>query len=187
VADQHPIFYVSDRSGHTAETLARSLLAQFPDFEAVDPVICPLVTDKDQALRIAGRLQEEYIRRGCSPIVFSTLIDPKLQQIILDTDACVIDLFGAFIGPIEETLGVESAHTAGLTRREVDEQGYQNRIDAIEFALKNDDGVTTQDFNHAEVIISGVSRTGKTPTCIYLAMNFGIRACNYPLVHEDFN
>jgi len=187
VFSQHPIFYVSDRSGHTAETLARSLLAQFPDLEAADPIICPFVDNKVQALQVVERIQEISLRRGCHPVVFSTLIDSELQTILHDTDACVIDLFGAFIGPIEGALGVVSAHTAGLSRREVDAQDYQNRIDAIEFAMNNDDGVMTRNFDLAEVIITGVSRTGKTPTCIYLAMNFGIKACNYPLVHEDFD
>ncbi|MDQ7008516.1 MAG: pyruvate, phosphate dikinase/phosphoenolpyruvate synthase regulator [Acidobacteriota bacterium] len=181
----YSVFCISDRSGHTAETLARSVMAQFPDIELADFVIYPFVNRREDAERIAARLQAYQRRSGRRPVVFSTLTDPELERIINDTDACVIDLFGTFLGPIEEALGVDSAHTAGLSRREVDERDYQKRIEAIEFAMKNDDGLVRSDIGRAEVIITGVSRTGKTPTCIYLAMNFGIRACNYPLIQDD--
>ncbi len=184
--EPHPVFYVSDRSGHTAETLARSLLAQFPGLET-QPRVFPFVDSREQAMRVTGVIQEAYLRGGRPPLVFTTLIDEELREILRGADACVIDLFGTFIGPIEEALGRESAHTAGLSRHEVDEERYQRRIEAVEFAMKNDDGIHTARYQEADLIVAGVSRTGKTPTCIYLAMNFGVKACNYPLVHEDFD
>ncbi len=185
-ADEHPVFIVSDRSGHTAETLAKSLLAQFPHLET-KKIIFPFTSTREQADRVASAIDKEIAKGGKVPLVFSTLVEEELQDVINATGACVVELFRSFIGPMEDSLGVISEHRAGVTKSEVDDSSYQKRMKAIAFSLKNDDGVMTGDYKNADVIITGVSRTGKTPTCIYLAMNFGINACNYPLVSEDLS
>lgn len=181
---EHPVFIVSDRSGHTAETLAKSLLAQFPCLNT-KKIIFPFIGNQEQASRVAKLIQQEYLRSNKVPLVFSTLVESDTQDIINATDACVVEIFRSYIGPMEEALDMMSAHRAGIMKSEVDDSRYQSRINAIEFSLKNDDGVLSNDYKKADIIITGISRTGKTPTCIYLAMNFGLKACNYPLVQED--
>ena len=133
------------------------------------------------------KLNRQKLISGQKPLVFSTLVNSALQDIIAATDAFVISLFSEFIEPLEEALQMESSHTIGMPHEEYDAQDYKGRIDAIDFTMKNDDGIKTSQFDKADVILIGVSRSGKTPTCLYLALNFSLKAANYPLTDDDLN
>ena len=122
---------------------------------------------------------------GNKPFVFSTLVDLELQDLLSATDACVINLFSTFIGQLEKELHIESSHRIGRPHEEYDDTDYNKRIEAIDYSMKNDDGISTTKLEEADVIIIGVSRSAKTPTCIYLALNFSIKAANYPLTDDD--
>ena len=116
--------------------------------------------------------------------MFSTLADSGLREILSRSNARVLDIFQAFIGALEQELHVGSSHAPGRFHAVTDKASYQERIGAVEFALNHDDGVGTRTYGDADIILIGVSRSGKTPTCVYLAMQFGIRTANYPLADD---
>ena len=178
------VFFISDRSGKTSELIGQSLLSQFDDIE-FEIQTYSFVTTVDEVIKVAEEIQQQETLTSLKPLVFSTLVDSKLQDILESTNACVIGLFSNFIAPLEEVLGVESSHTIGKPHEEYDEINYKKRIDAIDFTMKNDDGIKTNQFDEADIILIGVSRSGKTPTCLYLALNFSLKAANYPLTDDD--
>jgi len=180
------VFFISDGTGITAETLGHSLLAQFPDAN-LRQVRIPFVDDLDKALDAARQIREAREADGVRPIVFSTLVNPQPESGLLDADALFVDLFDQFIVPLEAELGQRSTHTVGRFHGIAESQDYKARIEAINFAMAHDDGISTDgELADADVILVGVSRSGKTPTSLYLAMQFGVKAANYPLIPEDF-
>src|SRR5690606_34646878 len=120
------------------------------------------------------------------PVVFTTLLNDEVRNVIRQADALVFDFFEGFLNPLESEFGVRSSHTVGRSHGMADTPDYQARIEAVNFALAYDDGQEACGLEDAEVILVGVSRSGKTPTCLYMALQLGIRAANYPLVPEDF-
>ncbi len=180
------VFFVSDRTGLTAESYGSSLLAQFTGFE-FENVKYPFVDNEEQAMITAGEIDRVAILCDYEPIVFSTLVNPEIQNIIEGTNTCVINLFGTFLGPLEECLGEESAHTLGKSQDVFGKVGYAKRLDAIDYALSHDDGVRPDQYDLADVILVGVSRSGKTPTSLLLAINHSIQACNYPLTEDELD
>ena len=178
------VFFVSDRTGITAETLAHSLLSQFEEVE-FDKINCPFVDTIEKAEELVVHINDIANRDSVPPIVFSTMVDPVLRGKVESSMGMVMDMFHAFIRPLEQEFGVESSHTIGRTHGVGSGTNYKARIDAINFALANDDGTMTRNYSKADIIIIGVSRTGKTPTCLYLALQFGILAANYPLTEDD--
>lgn len=180
------VFFISDGTGITSETLGHSLLAQFPDAR-LRQVRIPFVDNLDKAIECANQIREAGRRDGVRPIVFSTLVNPEIIVGMRDADALFIDLFEQFIGPLETELGVRSTHTVGRFHGIAESSDYKARIEAINFAMTHDDGVSTgSELDDADVVLVGVSRSGKTPTSLYLAMQFGVKAANYPLIPEDF-
>jgi regulator of PEP synthase PpsR (kinase-PPPase family) len=179
------VFFVSDGTGITAETLGHSLLSQFEGF-AFRQVRIPFVDSIEKALDCALQIRAAHKADGVRPVVISTLVDQSVADTLRTADALMLDFFAAFIAPLEEELGSRSTHAIGRSRGLVSGHEYKARIDAINFTLAHDDGVTDTDLDQAEVILVGVSRSGKTPTSLYLALQFGIRAANYPLIPEDF-
>ncbi|WP_341676783.1 pyruvate, water dikinase regulatory protein [Niveibacterium sp. SC-1] len=179
------VFFVSDGTGITAETLGHSLLSQFPE-QRFRHVRMPFVDTEDKAHDAVHRINDIARRAQLRPIVFSTLVNAALAEILRGAQAHFIDLFQTFIEPLELELGQKSAHTVGSSHGMSDATSYTQRIDAINFALSHDDGVSHENLADADVILVGVSRSGKTPTSLYLAMQFGVRAANYPLIPEDF-
>ena len=178
------VLFVSDRTGITVETLAHSLLTQFEGIE-FEKINCPFVDSTEKIDEVLKRISEITERSGQPPLVFSTLIDAKLRSRLEKAGAFVIDMFHAFIMPLDQELGISSSHAIGRSHGVGSDTTYQARIDAVNFALANDDGITTANYGFADVILVGVSRTGKTPTSLYLALQFGIRAANYPLTDDD--
>jgi regulator of PEP synthase PpsR (kinase-PPPase family) len=179
------VFYVSDRTGITAETLGRSLLTQFPDTEFRITHV-PFVINQVAAEMAAATIRGAREQDGVSPLVFSTLTDPATQFVIASCNEYVFDLFGTFIEPLEDALGAESSHTAGRMHGIVNVGDYERRLRALNFTLSHDDGLSTRDIGGSDVVLVGVSRCGKTPTCLYLAMHYSLPVANYPLTDDDF-
>ena len=179
-------FFISDRTGITAEMLGHSLLTQF-DTVRFQEVTLPFVDTVEKAHEIVARVNETATTDGVRPIVISTLVNNEIAAIVGAANALFLDCFEIFISPLEKELGVTASHAIGRTHNVNDLVNYYHRIDAVNYSLGHDDGVATRDLSDADIILVGVSRSGKTPTCLYLAMQFGIRAANYPLVPEDFS
>lgn len=178
------VFFVSDRTGITAETLGHSLLTQF-DGVRFRQVTVPFISSVDKAKALAERINQTAADEGAPPIVFSTLITEDTRTIVQAADGLFLDFFDAFIGPLEKALNQKSSHTAGRAHGMHDHANYTTRIDAMNFALANDDGITTRNYEKADIVLVGVSRSGKTPTCLYLALHYGLYAANYPLTEEE--
>ena len=182
-ATSRHVFFVSDSTGITAETLGNALLSQFDHAHFVTTTI-PFVTDEAQAAAVVERIDSAAHEVCSRPLVFSTFADAELRRIIERSDALVLDIFQAFIGTLEQELHVGSSHASGRFHAVTGKANYDDRIGAVEFALSHDDGSSTRTYGDADVILVGVSRSGKTPTSVYLAMQFGIRAANYPFTDE---
>jgi hypothetical protein len=178
-------FFVSDRTGITAEMLGHSLLTQF-DRVTFSEITLPFVDSPEKAADAVRQIDQTAEKDGARPLVFSTLVDQDIRSAIQRANAFYIDCFQVFIQPMEDELGVQSSHTVGKSHS-VRSNEYFSRIEAVNFALAHDDGQSTKDLTNADVILVGVSRCGKTPTCLYMALQFGIRAANYPLIPEDFD
>lgn len=179
------VFFVSDGTGITAETFGQSVLAQFEGLR-LRRVRLPFITEAEQAADVVHRVNHAGRIDGSRPIVFSTLVDPAVNAVVRRADALFMDLFATFVEPLEHEFGLRSTHRVGQSHTVGDVAQYERRIDAINFALTHDDGQSARDLAQAEVILVGVSRCGKTPTSLYLAMQHGIKAANCPLIPEDF-
>ncbi len=176
-------FFISDRTGLTAEVLGRSLLTQFDSIE-IERITLPYIDTADKARAAVARINAAAQADEQRPLLFSTLLLPDVRSIIAQSNALILDLFEIFIAPLEAELGVPSSHAVG--RSHGVGASYTARMDAVNFALSHDDGGITRELHRADIILIGVSRCGKTPTSLYLALQFGIYAANYPLVPEDF-
>jgi regulator of PEP synthase PpsR (kinase-PPPase family) len=177
-------FFVSDRTGITAEMLGHSLLTQFEQVSFTE-ITLPFVDSPEKAQEAVRQINQAAERDGARPLVFSTLVDPTLSGALQTANGRYVDCFQVFIAPLEAELGVKSSHEVGRSHS-LRNNSYFNRIEAVNFAMSHDDGQTTKELDAADVILVGVSRCGKTPTCLYMALQFGIRAANYPLIPEDF-
>jgi hypothetical protein len=179
------IFFLSDQTGVTAETLGRSLLTQFEQSE-FDQVTVPFIDSIDKADEAVHRINATAAETGLRPVIFSTLVQDELRARFAATNALILDFFATFLGPLERELGVRSSHAVGRAHGMKDPGSYDKRIEATNFALNNDDGTRTSEYARADVILIGVSRSGKTPTCLYLALTYGVFAANFPLSEDEF-
>jgi regulator of PEP synthase PpsR (kinase-PPPase family) len=180
------VFFVSDGTGITAETFGNSILAQFPTRPR--HVRRPFIDSVDKAWAVLEEINQASAHEGRRPIVFITLVNDAIRQVLTD-QACkglVLDMFSTFVEPLELEFGVKSNHRIGRFSDAAKSEEYHDRIDAINFSLAHDDGQSARNLDSADVILVGVSRSGKTPTSLYLAMQHGIKAANYPLIPEDF-
>ncbi|MCW5598270.1 MAG: kinase/pyrophosphorylase [Nitrosomonas sp.] len=178
------VFYVSDRTGITAETLGHSLLTQFDGIEW-EKINVPFLDDIAKAYRLVERINRTAKLDGYRPLVFSTLLKPDILKVIRQANCRVYDFFETFISSIEEELHQPFARIVGRSHGLQYHLKYFKRIAAINYVLAHDDGVNPKNFTEADIILVGVSRTGKTPTCLYLALQYGIAAANYPLTQDD--
>jgi regulator of PEP synthase PpsR (kinase-PPPase family) len=179
------VFIVSDGTGITAEMLGHSLLTQFEGV-GFNQVTIPFVDTREKAEACVARIREAGTAAAVRPLVFSTLVNNDLREVIRKAHAFTLDFFEMALDPLEAELGLKSSHTVGRSHSAGDAKNYSNRIEAINFSLAHDDGLSSQEFGKADVILVGVSRSGKTPTSIYLALQFGIRTANCPLTPDDF-
>ena len=185
IVNQRTIFFVSDQTGVTAETLGYSLLTQF-DSISFRHVTVPFISSPEKAEEVVRRINQVAKVEGTKPIVFSTLVQDDIRAVISRGDCLCLDFFDAFVAPLEKELKARSSHTTGKAHGIKDIVAYTRRIEATNFALAADDGAHTREYDQAEVILIGVSRSGKTPTSLYLALQYGVFAANYPLTDEDF-
>lgn len=180
------IFFISDGTGITAEMLGHSLLSQFEDIKFRQETI-PFVDTAEKAGAALERIAQAGKAGNGRPIVFTSLVNTTVRASLRSADALVLDFFETFIGPLELELGQKSTHTMGRSHSATDQKQYQHRIEAVNFALAHDDGQSNRELAKADVILVGVSRSGKTPTSLYLALQFGVLAANYPLIPDDFD
>lgn len=183
---QRSVFFISDGTAITAETLGHSLLAQFPNVD-FDIHIIPYISSEEAAMSVVEEINIRAQKDGQKPLVFDTLVDPYVRDIINTANAINLDVFEGLIGKLSDELGVSPTTLVGQTHAVTDSESYKARIDAVHFALDNDDGARTRHYDKADLILIGVSRSGKTPTSIYLSLQFGIRVANYPLTEEDLD
>jgi regulator of PEP synthase PpsR (kinase-PPPase family) len=180
------VFFVSDGTGITAETFGNSIMSQF----AIKPkhVRRPFIDTPDKAHQVLREINHSADAEGRKPIVFATLVDAEILAIVKSgSKGLVLDMFNTFIEPLEAEFAMTSSHRIGRFVDVSQSQAYTDRIEAINFSLEHDDGQSSKNLAQADVILVGVSRSGKTPTSLYLALQHGIKAANYPLIPEDFD
>jgi regulator of PEP synthase PpsR (kinase-PPPase family) len=182
--NKRTVFFLSDQTGVTAETLGHSLLTQF-DGKNFRHVTLPFIDSEDKAREAVQKINKSAEISEFRPIIFSTLVQDELRAVVREANGLHLDIFDVFLEPLEAELQQKSTHTAGRAHGMSDIEAYMKRIEATNFALANDDGGVTQNYNRADVILVGVSRSGKTPTCLYLALQYGVYAANYPLTEEE--
>lgn len=182
--NRRTVFFVSDRTGITVETLGHSLTSQFDNID-FHQITIPFVDSTEKAIAASEQIRQAGITDQQKPIVFGTIIPDNLRAIIAQSGGVYIDFVHTFIGPLEKELGTPSNHTVGRSHGVRNLLEYHTRMEAVNFALQYDDGGSVRGYHSADVILIGVSRCGKTPTCVYLGMQYGIRAANYPLTEED--
>jgi [pyruvate, water dikinase]-phosphate phosphotransferase / [pyruvate, water dikinase] kinase len=180
------VFFVSDGTGITAETFGNSILAQFP--ARPRHVRRPFIDSVDKAHIVVSEINEVTEREGKRAIVFITLVNDEIRDVVTGAGCkgLVLDMFRTFVEPLEIEFDVKSNHRVGRFSDASQSPEYNDRIEAINFSLAHDDGQSSRNLDIADVILLGVSRSGKTPTSLYLAMQHGIKAANCPLIPEDF-
>ncbi|WP_022798387.1 pyruvate, water dikinase regulatory protein [Thermus islandicus] len=182
---QRAVFIVSDHTGITASEVARSLLAHFEEV-AFAYRLRPFCDNEAKVQAVVLEILEAYRAQGARPIVFSTLTEARLFALLEATPALVFDLFRPYLKALEAELGVEPKPRVGRVHSVGDLSAYLRRMEAVEFALAADDGLGVERYPEAEAILVGVSRVGKTPTSLFLALHYQVRAANYPLAEDDF-
>ncbi|MFZ9408244.1 MAG: posphoenolpyruvate synthetase regulatory kinase/phosphorylase PpsR [Burkholderiaceae bacterium] len=180
------VFFVSDGTGITAETFGHSVLSQFEGLN-LRQVRLPFIDSTDKAHEALARIKRQGETDGKRPIVFSTLVDTSINAVVMQANALYLDLIAGFVGPLEAEFGIKSTHTIGRFHSVAESERYKQRIEAIHFSMAHDDGQMHKELDQADVILVGVSRSGKTPTSLYLAVQHGVKAANYPLIPEDFD
>ena len=183
---ERTVFFLSDQTGVTAETLGHSLLTQF-DGHDFRQVTLPFIDSEDKAREAVRKINEASANGGQRPIVFSTLVQDDLRALVREAEGLHLDIFDVFLEPLETEFDQKSTHTTGRAHGMSDIESYMKRIEATNFALANDDGAITRNYDMADIVLVGVSRSGKTPTCLYLALQYGVYAANFPLTDEEFD
>lgn len=177
-------FFISDGTGITAEALGQSLLAQFEKIE-FERITLPYIDSIEKAHSAVIRIDRAAETDGERPIIFDTIVNSEIRAVVARSCGYMIDIFGTFLEPLEQELGSKSTYTVGKSHSIASQASYERRIDAMNFALDNDDGARTRYYNEADIILVGVSRSGKTPTCIYLALQYGVKAANFPITEDE--
>ncbi|OXR49374.1 MULTISPECIES: pyruvate, water dikinase regulatory protein [unclassified Pusillimonas] len=182
---ERTVFIVSDGTGITAETFSHSVLSQFEEAQFRSTRL-PFIDSREKVQEAVAKINRCAQETGKPPLIFSTLVNPDMAALLKDANGIFLDLFGTFVKPLEEALGMKSSHSIGRSHGSGTSQKYRNRIEAINFSLSHDDGQYVHGLDKADVILVGVSRCGKTPTSLYLAMQYAIKVANFPLIPEDF-
>ena len=179
-------FFVSDSTGLTAERLGNSLLSQFEQLEFKKHTV-PYIDTVEKAQRLVDRINRAAAQDGSAPIIIDTVIDNEIRAIVADSQGFTIDIFDAFLKQLEQQLGSHPSHQVGHAPITEKNTQYTNRIEAVHYALDADDGAKLNNYANADLILIGVSRSGKTPTCLYLGLQYGIYAANYPITEDDLD
>lgn len=184
-AMKRAVFFVSDSTGITVEALGRSVLSQFERVKFSQQTMA-FVDDPQKVAAAAAAIRKAGDETGARPILFYTFADEALAAALRESGALLMDCLEIFIRPLETEFGIKASHSSGVSHS-VYGADYQRRIDALNFSMNFDDGVTVNGLEQADIILIGVSRSGKTPTSLYLALHFGMFTANYPLVDEDLS
>ncbi len=184
--EQRHAFYISDSTGLTSETVGNALLAQFDQVNFLRSYH-PYVDSVEKALEVVERIDDAYREDGVKPLIFDTILNQELRLVISRSKGLLIDVIGTFLPTLESELGALAAMRVGKSHANPMEEKAQRRIEAVNYALDADDGARTNRYDMADIILIGVSRSAKTPTCLYIAMQFGLYAANYPLTEEDLD
>lgn len=178
------VFYISDQTGITAELLGQTLLSQFDSIDFITQTL-PYIDNEKKALKAVELINRTAKQSEIQPVLISTIVKPDIQEFMHRSEALMLDVFEHFISPLEATFKELSSHRVGKKHSVEDKEAYDNRIRAVNFALNTDDGLSSKQYAKADIILLGVSRSGKTPTALYLAMQFGLLAANYPITEDD--
>ena len=180
------VFIISDGTGITAESLANSLLTQF-DSIRFDKQIIPYVDTLEKAKELRERINLHATENGIKPLVFMTFVNPAINACFKKSNACVFDLFTTFLAPLEQELQTKSSFTVGRSHGVANVKTYNHRMEAVDYTLNHDDGIKIRDYDQADIVLIGVSRCGKTPSCLYMALQFGVLAANYPFTDDELS
>ena len=179
-------FVVSDRTGITAETLCHSLICHFPTVR-FETVALPFIDTNEKARDAVLQINEAAEKLGTPPLIFATLADDKIRETISRSNGVMFDLFDTFLAPLEKELHMASEHSVGSSHGVLDPKKYTGRMSALNYTMRADDGNDPDHYDQAGLIVLGVSRSGKTPTSLYLALHFGIYTANYPLTPDELD
>lgn len=177
------VYMISDGTAITVESLGSSLLTQFEEVE-FEAQVFPFVDSMEKAEQVCSKINLEYENTNIKPLVFMTLVDPNRSDLIRNTNACVFDFFETFLLQMESELQIHASDTVGRAHAVSSNEKYNLRIDAVNYALAYDDGMKLNGYDRADTILIGVSRCGKTPSCLYMALQFGVFAANYPFTDD---
>ncbi len=178
------VFIISDGTGITAENLSNSLITQFENI-TFEKFTFPYTDTLEKAQQLVAQINQKFVETGIKPLLFITIINTEIADTLKQASANVFDLFNTFLEPLEQTLQAKSSYTVGKAHGVANNSSYNYRMEAVDYALAHDDGVKVRGYDRADIILIGVSRCGKTPSCIYMALHFGILAANYPFTEED--
>lgn len=184
--DKRTAFFISDGTGLTVEAIGHSLLAQFRS-EHVEQVTLPYVDSADRVQQVLRRIEKAAEESGLQPIIITSIVSDEIRRQLHQSSALMLDVFESYLTPLANLFGTDPAQTVNVSHGIADDRRYSERIEAVHYAMDNDDGRRVREFERADVILVGVSRSGKTPTCLYLALQFGLRAANYPITEEDMD
>lgn len=184
--DKRTAFFISDGTGLTVEAIGHSLLAQFQD-QHLEQVTLPYIDSAGKVQQALQRIEKAASESGLQPIIITSIVSDQIRQQLHQSPALMLDIFENYLTPLASLFNRDPAQTVNVSRGIADNHRYNDRIDAVHFAMDNDDGRRISGFEQADVVLLGVSRTGKTPTCLYLALQFGLRAANYPITEEDMD
>lgn len=183
----HIAYFISDGTGITAESLGHSLLSRFSNVQ-IDQITLPYINTLERAQQAVARINDSADTLGSQPLVVMSLVDAELRETLRQSKGLILDMFDAFLDPMEKLFDQSADHSAGTAFGiGMAQTNYHQRIQAVNYVLENDDGGSTKNYPSADVILVGLSRSGKTPTCLYLGMHFGIRAANYPFTEDDLD
>ncbi len=180
-------FFISDGTGITAEGIGQALLAQFDQIE-FEKITLPYIDTLEKATKAVEAINRTSVIDGAKPIIFETIVNEEIRGVIAASESFMVDTFGTFLSHLEQELQTKSNSMVGKSHsmnKNID--AYERRIAAVNYALDNDDGGRTRMYDQADLILVGVSRSGKTPTCLYLALQYGLRAANYPITEDDLD
>jgi regulator of PEP synthase PpsR (kinase-PPPase family) len=180
---QRTVFFVSDGTAITTETLGHSLLTQFPRIDFRQERV-PFVDSPEKAAQAIGQINSASANDGAAAIVFISIMDDRTRAVFYRSDGIILDLFADFMDTLEQAFGVSRESMVGKAHGVANTQRYDDRIEATNYTLSHDDGMSLS-YESADLVLVGISRSGKTPTCLYLALHFGVKAANYPLTQED--
>ena len=179
-------FFVSDSTGLTAERLGNSLLSQFKTLDFQKQTVAYIDTEA-KAQRLVDRINRAAERDGAAPIIIDTVIDAEIRAIIKSSQGFTIDVFEEFLKSLQHELGSDPSNQVGHASITTQDTQYSSRIAAVHYALDADDGAKLNNYENADLILIGVSRSGKTPSCLYLGLQYGIYAANYPITEDDLD